>query len=545
MSGQHLYKPSTRAYRDIVARIYIEDPMATAGQGGGLTSIRLPGEPFLGAGPTSGRVEVVDRDASRGVLHAPVQPLRRGGGFAVGGRTPARNFKHHQVNVWATVTRTLNILEAPSVFGRRIPWAFPGGRLRIHPHARREENAYYDRETGALHFCYFDGAAGEIFTCLSHDIVTHELGHAVLDGLKPLYNEVESPDVAGFHEYFGDALAMVSALTLREVLQAVVRDRPRRLGAVNLVSDIALEFGSRGRGHQPLRSAANRRTLRELRANWEEHDYSEVLTGAFYDILCVLYADALPLAQKALKKRRRDGQVAMAALIGAANRACRMMLRALDYCPPAGLTYLDYARAILRADEVAYPVDDRGYRRMVFRVLRDRGILRVRAQGRPEVRLRNDDLREYDVDRLSATKTDAYVFLDANREALLIPRDVNFDVWSLYRTRKVSAGRYYPPREIIIEFGWSEAVPLRGRAYGPLDGQTQRLWCGGTLVFDSDGNVLHYAVKLATPARQRRLHAYLRYLAASGAFDDTLAVQQADGRARLLRKPARRHSRRR
>lgn len=95
------------------------------------------------------------------------------------------------------------------------------------------------------------------------------------------------PDMAGYWSWVGT-----------EILE-IPEDEP------NLVSDIALEFGSRGRGHQPLRSAANRRTLRDLRKNWEEHDYSEVLTGAFYDILRRLYADALPRAQKALKKRGR------------------------------------------------------------------------------------------------------------------------------------------------------------------------------------------------------------------------------------------------
>jgi hypothetical protein len=136
------------------------------------------------------------------------------------------------------------------------------------------------------------------------------------------------------------------------------------------------------------------------------------------------------------------------------------------------------------------------------------------------------------------------VFLDANREALQIPRDINFDVWRLYRTRKVSAGRYYPPREIVIEFGWSEDVLLRGREYGLLNGESFPLWCGGTLVFDSDGNVLHYVVKKATAERKVRFRRYLRYLVEEGAFDDAISLKKVNGHTRAVRVPAMRHARR-
>jgi hypothetical protein len=535
-----LYKPSTSLYKPIQAKIYVQDPAVAPKRGGGLTTIRIPGEAYLGAGPTSSRVEVVDYDESTRTTHPPAEPLQRGGGFAVGRGDPAKSFRHHQVNAWAIITRTLGILELPTVLGRRIPWGFPGGRLRVYPHAHREENAFYDRDTGSLNLCYFDGArpGTTIYTCLSHDIITHELGHAVLDGLKPLYNELDSPDVAGFHEYFGDALAMASSLTMKEVVKAVVRGNPKRLAARNIVSDIALEFGSKGVGHQPLRSAANRRTFGQLRNNWEEHDYSEVLTGAFHDLLLALYADVVPREQARLKKKRVDGQVAVGALVGSANRTVRMMLRALDYCPPVGLTYGDYASAILRADEVAYPIDGRGYRRKAAQILRARGIL----QGRSATRLNNNDLRDYDVDRLSATRTDAYVFVDANREAFHVPREANFEIRSLYRTRKVSSEGFYPPREVVVEFVWPHDVPVRGRDYGPLDGETLPLWCGGTLVFDSDGNILHVTVKTAGRERITRLKSYLRYLVREGAFQDELAVRQAEGYARIVRVAQRRHA---
>jgi len=150
-------------------------------------------------------------------------------------------------------------------------------------HAGYWENAYYDRESGALHFFYFEGPNGKpVYTCLSHDIVTHELGHAILDGLKPYYNEVSSPDTAGFHEYFGDAVAMTAGLTHREIAVDVVG----RMGGLG--KNISSPESRRVRcGHQqeglrgPFRTLPsfgdNTLTMDDLEGVYEEHDYALVL----------------------------------------------------------------------------------------------------------------------------------------------------------------------------------------------------------------------------------------------------------------------------
>lgn len=562
MPKSRLYSPRIDDLPEITARIFVQDPMISDGEHDGLTEITLQGEAFLGAGPTTSRIEVVDYDEDTDTLHAPAAPLSRRAAFSIGRKKPIDNFRLHQVNVWAIVTRTLDLLEDARVLGRRIPWAFPGGRLRVYPHFGYDENAYYDRETGALHFFYFEGENGPVYTCLSHDIVTHELGHAVLDGLKPLYNEIDGPESAGFHEYFGDALAMVSALTIEDLVKAAVREHPRALDIRNVISDIALEFGSRGAGHYPLRSAGNTLTMSDLEGHWEEHDYSEVLTGAFYDILRALYADEVERELERRDRQEMDGQIAVGSLISAARRTNRMLLRALDYLPPAGLSYVDYARAIFAADRVAYPVDDRGYRRIVYEAFKERGVIEREADLEPALSLRNNLFRDYDVDQIGATPTDAYVFLDANRELLQIPRTVNFEVHSLYRTRKVSAGGYFPPRELVLEFHWREDVVLEGPDHGLLQGEIFPLWCGGTLVFDSDGNVVHYVIKTRTEERERTLMDYLTWLDETGAFfvraaspEDAsesrpraghrIELTRIDQRIRATRIPAMRHAARR
>jgi hypothetical protein len=551
MPRTYRFKPLLTAPPPIRAQVYVKDPLVSERSGVDFVTLELAGESWLGAGPTSARIEVRDErepsseDDDFQLLAEPVEPLARGGGFAAGNPRRRDNYKHHQVNVWAHSQRTLALLEDARVLGRRVAWAFPGGRLVIRPHAFEDENAYYDRALGAIHFGHYTTGAGRgarnVYACLSHDVIVHELGHAILDGLKPLYYELDSPDVAGFHEYFGDALAMVSSLTMREVVLEVVRDRSSRLSVRNLVSDIALEFGSQGRGHQPLRSAGNVVKMGHLRNKFEEHDFSEVLTGVFYDLLRALYADSVPRRAIELGKPQDNGQVVVGALISAAERTSRMMLRALDYCPPCGLSYLDYARAIHRSDEVAYPVDDRGYRRILTRVLKLRGVIRSARELVPERAVRNADLRAYDVDRLAASPTDAYSFLDANRGALEIPRTANFTVTQLYRTQRISSGRHYPPREIVIEYAWPNAVTVPRAVASAMGESSATIWCGGALVFDTNGNVLYHAAKGLPKERLARFKWYLERLMESGALGSEFDVRRVDGRTTITRKARMRH----
>ncbi|MCU7849378.1 MAG: hypothetical protein KZQ89_15595 [Candidatus Thiodiazotropha sp. (ex Lucinoma kastoroae)] len=562
-----LHKRSRKTIPQIKAEIWQQDPLvAIQNPRIGLRTIKLNGESGLGPGPTTARVTVVDYNADNDVVYEPAQPRKDCTGFIVGQIQKLKNFKHHQVNVWALITRTLNSLEGERMFGRRIPWAFNGGRLLVLPHAGYWENAFYDRSTGGLHFFYFeDVKTGElIFTCLSHDIVTHELGHAVLDGLKPYYNEVTSPATAGFHEYFGDAIAMRSSLTMREVVVAAVGRNYKGLEDGNFISRIAAQFGEAvyGRADRSyLRSARNTKTMKDVNSVFEEHEYSQVMTGAFYDYLLKAYERFVPMtlekAQANNPKKKMDGGVAVASLIKAAELTGRLFLRSLDYCPPVDINFSDYARAIVASDRVAYPIDSRGFRDDLFSVFKARCIVATKEDLEPQYDFKNSDLRSYDIEAVSASPTDAYEFVDANREVLNIPRDANFEIANIYRTRKVGPDDYRPPREIVIEFVWSVDVTLSGVEFGGLSGARLPLWCGGTLVFDQNGNLLHYCLKSETGERKKALTEYAAYLVRQGYIsldtgEDGLGATGrdanrvighiADGRLEMHRASAFRHS---
>jgi hypothetical protein len=100
-------------------------------------------------------------------------------------------------------------------------------RLRIYPHALRDRNAYYSPAKKALLFGYFPVTRKDknntpgtvVFSCLSHDIIAHEVTHALLDGVHPRFNESANADVYAFHEAFADIVALFQHFSFPRVLR--------------------------------------------------------------------------------------------------------------------------------------------------------------------------------------------------------------------------------------------------------------------------------------------------------------------------------------
>ena len=141
-------------------------------------------------------------------------------------------------------------------------------RLRIYPHAMREENAYYSPAKKSLLFGYFPTTSGNnkrrtVFTCLSHDIVAHETTHAVLDGLHPHYQENTNPDVLAFHEAFADIVAIFQHFTLPELLRFEIARLRGDLTQASMLSDLARQFGQSLHNGRALRRALDRSDPRD------------------------------------------------------------------------------------------------------------------------------------------------------------------------------------------------------------------------------------------------------------------------------------------
>jgi len=170
-------------------------------------------------------------------------------------------------------------------------------------------------------------------------------------------------------------------------------------------------------------------------------------------------------------------------------------MRALDYCPPVDIQFADYAQAVLCADELAYPTDEKGYRAIAQAAFGYGEGGRKILEPQVEHEIYPSQFRGLDITRIAGSRTAAYRFIHDNRERLHIPPYQDFIIADLYDTKKSLPGGCKLPREIVIEYLWREDVELTGRQFGSLDGGYFPLWCGGTLVFDSIGNVLSWVYK--------------------------------------------------
>lgn len=97
-----------------------------------------------------------------------------------------------------------------------------GPTLLAIPDEGEDLNAYYDRN--GLHFFHGTVRSTTVYSGESPDVVCHELGHAVLDAVKPQLFDVASIEVAAFHESFGDCSAMLSNLQVPSLRQAVLTE---------------------------------------------------------------------------------------------------------------------------------------------------------------------------------------------------------------------------------------------------------------------------------------------------------------------------------
>ncbi len=343
-----------------------------------------------------------------------------------------KNPYFHQLNVWAIVQRVLEFYEEPQALGRPVPWGFDGNRLIIVPHAGYGENAFYDQNSKSLQFYYFGDSQTPGFTCLSHDIIAHETGHAILDGIRPRYNQLSSVQTGAFHEFIGDLTAILMALFNNDIRHFVAEQTQGKFGKADVLANIAEQFGKEVSQRKYLRTAYNDETMESVNKSLSPHYVSEVLTGAMFDIL-------MGIAQTHLDKNTLDDSEEMSgsatkkvspsqALWWAADRFRRVAIQPLDLLPPCDVQFSDYAKAVIRNDILTNPVDDQGYRAIMLKVFHERKICTCGHQQGENLPgeciflavLEAPDISfiSHDIGRVSRSRTAAYYHLNDNRKTL-------------------------------------------------------------------------------------------------------------------------------
>lgn len=375
-------------------------------------------EDDLQPGPCGEYLEIVDVDPPSQAVYEPVD-LNAPRLLAQHGLSPSEgNPQFHQQMVYAVAMKTIENFEqalgrsvhwSPRIFNeqfKRLPWResyVP--RLRIYPHALREANAYYSPDKKALLFGYFnakntdarDGLPGGIvFSCLSHDVITHETTHAILDGIHRRLLEASNPDSLAFHEAFADLVAIFQHFTLPGVLEDQIAATRGDLSTENLLAKLAVQFGRATQRGNALRDALGdvdpatgkwmptQPDPTKISSTFEPHARGAILVAAIFTAFLAIYqshiADLLRLATDGrgvlaegaihpdLVRRLADEARKVA------QRLLTICIRALDYLPPLDVTFGDYVRGLITADVNMVHNDERHYRVALIGALRDWGI---------------------------------------------------------------------------------------------------------------------------------------------------------------------------
>jgi hypothetical protein len=228
--------------------------------------------------------------------------------------------------------------------GAPLPWAWNSGGntdpITVFPRAGVTANAFYSRAQKSLNFFFFTptGATQPVFTCRSLDIVAHECGHAILDGLKPGLLGGGPPQTGGLHESFGDLTALFLACSQLDQVEAAIAASKANLHDPNLfLSALAEQFGLALGFPHGLRNADN--DLKLSQVGNEVHAISQVFTGGIYDTLADIFAFEKN-TQAATKDPARI-------LLEVASRLCKLLVDALLLAPAAGVTYADVVNQML------------------------------------------------------------------------------------------------------------------------------------------------------------------------------------------------------
>jgi hypothetical protein len=238
-------------------------------------------------------------------------------------------------------------------------------RLRLYPHALRAANAYYSPAKRAILFGYFPGPSGMVFSCLSHDIVAHEVTHALLDGMHSRFVEDNHPDSLAFHEAFADIVALFQHFTFSEVLKHQIAKTKGDLNSPSLLGELAQQFGEATGRYGALREAIGSKGAdgvwkplqpdpKRMETEFEPHARGSILVAAVFGAFLAANKRRLePLIRVATGGTGilPDGAISpdlVQHIADTTNSTARtflnMCIRALDYCPPVDMNFGDYLR---------------------------------------------------------------------------------------------------------------------------------------------------------------------------------------------------------
>jgi hypothetical protein len=195
-----------------------------------------------------------------------------------------------------------------------------------------------------------------------------------------------------------------------------------------------------------------------------------------------------------------------------ANELLTICVRALDYCPPASLTFPDFASALLTAHYESTPADEYHMRPHLRESFAAYGIRPASTfRGEPGV-WEPAPAVTYEGTNVALMRRDSvevFRFIWRNRAILGLDPDADTEVLSV-RTSLKPVANEFPHEETAVEY--LQTIRIRARQLarigvrkpgGMPDDTVVTLYGGGTLIFDAQGR-LEYAITNSVRNRSRQ-----------------------------------------
>jgi hypothetical protein len=212
-------------------------------------------------------------------------------------------FVDHQC--YEAALRTLEVWETVSA-----PFRFwHNGQRIIQLNQRRETGfgASYERTSVGFDFHPLNNPS--FFVGASTDAVSHEIGHAILDAIRPELWDSFFVEVAAFHEGFADCISLLVALTDDTILTALFDSTPQAAEVLTVSNSTSQVAESVAKYYKSLHGSGSASSVpRRLRNSFqwaipnilpanptpnklskEPHSFGQVFSGCFYDCINNIY----------------------------------------------------------------------------------------------------------------------------------------------------------------------------------------------------------------------------------------------------------------
>ncbi|NJN24490.1 MAG: hypothetical protein HC819_00065 [Cyclobacteriaceae bacterium] len=143
-------------------------------------------------------------------------------------------------------------------------------------------NARYLKEEKCIELDYFGPYEHWTYYCRSNDIIAHETGHAILDGLKPLW-ENGNIETRGLTEAFCDLMAIFTITSQLDLCELAIKSINGNLRTKSILTQFGVGYGLDGSPTRPIRTALNNY---KYQPDFQfPYQYAEVLVACLYDLL--------------------------------------------------------------------------------------------------------------------------------------------------------------------------------------------------------------------------------------------------------------------